>query len=394
MKVTRIVQVKKILIASQLFTALIMLVITSILVTTNGYAANVQIAVGRAELSSSSARKEALHEAFRTAIEQAVGVQVESETIVENAITLKDKIYAHAQGFVENWEIMSERTEDGWLVLEVKAWVKAGRLNKALFLNGIDVEKVYDWVGNPRIIVIVEEYIDGQPAQMRIAQTELEEMLQSKNLTVLGSDQLEKIKKRDSKLSIEGPEDAKILGNRLGAEIVIIGKSLANFSREITISTFTQYFYSAYLQINAYNTSTGEILLASHYKNDKSADLSALGKYDAAVNAIKNCIAYAKTDVIYKIVGNWYDSFYKPTNYQIFVENVDYNNLQELKQQLYSFNNCRDLVIRSFEGSIAEINLKYEGVKSQLINDLSGLKIPLTVVRENQNRIFVRFVEK
>ena len=90
-------------------------------------ASHVEIAIGSANLTSSSAKKEALHSALRIAIEQAVGIQISSETIVDNASVLKDKIYTYAEGFVEKWEILNETKDDQTLILEVKAWVKEGR---------------------------------------------------------------------------------------------------------------------------------------------------------------------------------------------------------------------------------------------------------------------------
>ena len=357
-------------------------------------ASQIQLVTGTASLSSSSPKKEALHAAFRTAVEQAVGVQIVSETKVENTVILKDKIYAYAEGFVEKWEILSERADNELFVLEVKAWVKEGRLNKALFLNGIDVQKVYDWVGNPRIVVIVQEYIDGEPSQISIAQTEIEEIFKNKGVTVLGAEQIENIKKRDAELVFDSPEQAKILGNRLGAEIVVAGKCLSNFSREVKIGDYTQHFYSTYLQIKAYNTSTGEILLSSHYRNDKKPDLIALGRFDAAMNAIKNCIQSAKTDIAFKIVSNWYDSFTKPTVVQLLIHDITYEKLQELNQQLYALANCRDLFLRSFEHNVAEIEIKYEGMKSEFVSKLLDVDLPLSIERETQNRIFLKLKGK
>ncbi|HID29939.1 MAG TPA: hypothetical protein EYP19_08040, partial [Desulfobacterales bacterium] len=245
-----------------LYALVVLLLLSLCLSSKRCVASQIQLVTGTASLSSSSPKKEALHAAFRTAIEKAVGVQVISETEVENTVVLRDKIYAYAEGFVEKWEVLNERTDNELFVLEVKAWVKEGRLNKALFLNGIDVQKVYDWVGNPRIVVIVQEYIDGEPSQISIAQTEIEEIFKNKGVTVLGAEQIENIKKRDAELVFDSPEQAKILGNRLGAEIVVAGKCLSNFSREVKIGDYTQHFYSTYLQIKAYNTSTGEILLS------------------------------------------------------------------------------------------------------------------------------------
>jgi len=240
----------------------------------------------------------------------------------------------------------------------------------------------------------VEEYIDGQPSQINMAQTELEEIFKNKGITVLGAEQIENIKKRDAKLVFDSPEQAKILGSRLGAEVVVAGKCLSNFSRELKIGDYTQYFYSTYLQIKAYNTSTGEILLSSHYRNDKKADLSALGRFDAAMNATKNCIQSAKTDIAFKIVSNWYDSFTKPAIVQLFIQDITYEKLQGLNLQLYALANCRDLFLRSFEHNIAEIEIKYEGMKSELVNKLLNMDLPLTIERETQNRIFLKLMAK
>lgn len=357
--------------------------------TKTTFASQVEIAIGSANLTSSSAKKEALHSALRIAVEQAVGIQISSETIVDNASVLKDKIYTHAEGFVEKWEILNETREDQTLILEVKAWVKEGRLNKALFLNGIDVRKMYEWVGHPRIVIIVRDYIDGKAAKINISQSELEEIFKSKGLTVLNANQIKNINKRDIAFLFKDPKKAKTMGASLGAEIVVTGKCMSNFSRKIQIGKFTQHFYSAFLQIQAYNTSTGEILLSSNYKNERK-DLSALGPYDAATNAISNCIDSAKSDILFKIVSTWYDSFSKPRSYQLFIQNINYEKLQALEIQLYSLNNFRDLQIRRFEQNLAEIEIRYEGIKSSFVNDLLNIEIPLMITRESQNRIFLK----
>jgi hypothetical protein len=129
--------------------------------------------------------------------------------------------------------------------------------------------------------------------------------------------------------------------------------------------------------------------LSSNYKNERK-DLSALGPFDAARNAINNCIDSAKSDILFKIVNNWYDSFSKPRSYQLFIQNINYEKLQALEIQLYSLNNFRDLQIRRFEQNLAEIEIRYEGIKSSFVNDLLNVEIPLTITRESQNRIFLK----
>lgn len=348
---------------------------------------NVVVATGEAPLSLTNPKKKALHEAFRSAIEHEVGVNVSSESISKNFQILDDNIYAHSEGFIEKWEVLSEKKTAHSMILKIKAWVQEGRLNKRLFLNGLDVKKIYSWIGEPRVLILMQEFIDGKPSQMGIAQTEIENVFMEKGINVFHGMQLEKIKQRDKELSFKDPQKAVILGQRLGVEMVVSGKCVANFSRAIKIGSFTQNFYSANTHIRAYSTSTGELLLSANYGNKKSADLSALGKSDAAVIAIKNTINSSKFDILFKIVRNWYDGFSEPSAYYIIVENVDYEQLEALKIRFKDLSGVTKLTLRSFSNSVAELEIKYEGEPDGLIGEIIRAKMPYKITGKEQNRI-------
>jgi len=330
-----------------------------------------------------------LQDAFRTAIENAVGVQVSSNTIVKNAQILVDEIYTYSEGFIEDYEITNETTMADSLELEVKAWVQEGRLNKALFLNGLDVTKIYSWIGEPRVLIVMQEYIDGKPSTLQLTQTKLEGTFLEKGIKIFHERQLNRIKLRDKQLAFDDVQQAVTLGQRLGAEIVLSGKCQANFSREVQIGQFKMIFYSANLHIRAYNTSTGEILLSANYAVDKKVDTSAMGKFDAATNAITSTINASKTNILYKIVRNWYDAFSKPAIYQVIVKNIDYNRLAELKLKLRTFEGVRKVFERSYFNRLAQLEINYEGLQDQLANDLLNSKLPFQIIGKEQNRIIL-----
>jgi hypothetical protein len=48
------------------------------------------------------ARDQAIQDALRKAVEQAVGTLVSSETMVQNFQTLNDKIYTQTQGYIQS----------------------------------------------------------------------------------------------------------------------------------------------------------------------------------------------------------------------------------------------------------------------------------------------------
>src|SRR5262245_58225033 len=62
-----------------------------------------------------TAHDKAIEDALRRAVEQAVGTMVESETATQNYELLSDKIYSRSQGYVKNYDVLSENTEGNLL---------------------------------------------------------------------------------------------------------------------------------------------------------------------------------------------------------------------------------------------------------------------------------------
>ena len=147
------------------------------------------VVTGTASVSAGDYKKEALKNAMHNAVEKAVGVQVKSDTLVKDFQLVNDRILAHADGYVKKWEVQNESETSSAYQVTIKAWVGKGTLNKDLFMNGIDVSLIYDWIGKPRVMVVVPDIVDGKEAPTTFAQTEIESLFKSKGITVLSSDQ-------------------------------------------------------------------------------------------------------------------------------------------------------------------------------------------------------------
>jgi hypothetical protein len=355
------------------------------------FADSEDVVTGRAAVSAPNARKAALQAAFREAIENNVGVQVSSETLVKKANILVDEIYTYAEGYIASWDILEETVSDSQLVLRVRVTVRDGRLNKALFLNGLNVHKVYAWVGEPRVLILSRETIDGQSTDLPYVQSALEEAFLEKGIQVVHSEQLKFLQQRDQDLSGDEPKAAMALGKRLGTEIVVTATAQANFSRAIPISNYTLNFYTADLVVRAYNTATGTILHSGRYRLPKNEDTSAMGKRDAAGNAIRRTVATAGPEILFKIVSTWYDSFSRPANYQVVINNLSYSQLTEIKIYLSSLAGMRKVIERSYSGRTGELDLRYEGIGESLIQDIMASGKPLTIERKEQNRVILKY---
>ena len=55
----------------------------------------------------------ALQNAFSQAIEQAVGVLVDAETVVKNDQLIRDEVLTYSRGYVEKYEVVKRWQEDG-----------------------------------------------------------------------------------------------------------------------------------------------------------------------------------------------------------------------------------------------------------------------------------------
>jgi len=111
--------------------------------------------VGRAEIVGSNrdaARNLALTNAFREAVQQGVGVWVQSQTEVKDAALVQDQILTRAQGYVTDHEIVKEKVEDNILALTIKA-------NVAVDQIGADIKSLVGRVslsmGNPSITFVL-----------------------------------------------------------------------------------------------------------------------------------------------------------------------------------------------------------------------------------------------
>jgi hypothetical protein len=73
---------------------------------------------------SGNSSDEALKDAFREAVRRAVGAYVDEETRVENDEVIKDQVLTHSKGFIDSYEKLSEKSEDGVTHVTIRAVVK------------------------------------------------------------------------------------------------------------------------------------------------------------------------------------------------------------------------------------------------------------------------------
>ena len=84
--------------------------------------------------NTGSARNQALKNALRQAVEQGVGVFIDSNTLTQNYELVKDEIFSTSEGYVSNYEVLSEGAASDGTVFDVtlSVEVEEGRIKDKL----------------------------------------------------------------------------------------------------------------------------------------------------------------------------------------------------------------------------------------------------------------------
>ena len=124
-------------------------------------------------------RDSAMRDAARMAVEQVAGMYINSNTVVSNTSVEMDEILSHAQGYVQNIQVISESMNGG--EYRVRASVDVNTDPNSAFMKRMDaVMRLSD----PRIGVVIlsddadlDHSFDGLPGHDTILETALNERL-------------------------------------------------------------------------------------------------------------------------------------------------------------------------------------------------------------------------
>lgn len=77
-------------------------------------------------------KEQALKDAYRDAVERAVGLYIDAETLVCNDAVIKDEILTHSNAYIETFEVVDESHENGLFKVRILATVKAREMSERI----------------------------------------------------------------------------------------------------------------------------------------------------------------------------------------------------------------------------------------------------------------------
>jgi len=168
------------------------------------------------------AREEALRNAFRRAVEQVVGVAIESRTVVKDSELLNDKIFSRSQGFIKTYRILGEKAEGDAYRIAVLASVSRYKLEQGLDDAGLLIKSI----GKPRVaVVVMEQNVEGHSAPGGVVETYLLSSFGKRGYALVDRQAMLAVEREAAKGQGDHTDAVVRAAAAGGAEVVIIGQA-------------------------------------------------------------------------------------------------------------------------------------------------------------------------
>jgi hypothetical protein len=356
----------------------------------------IQEATGQAAIVKGDelkAKDEAIKNALRTAVEQAAGVLITSDTVTLNSQLVRDRVYSKSSGYVKNHSVVSQKAEKGVLTVVVKAEVLTSQLDK-------DLESVRDLVkkiSHSRLLIVTQEQaIDNKGIVQR------SEILSAKLVSAFRNDgwkiKDEKSTVFDGAMKVSsgvgtGQLDAKEIGRKSDVDYILYGsinmRFLAptpgsGFVPEVDSLTGKQliFFVVGDYELSIFETRTGTNLGKTANKmafkaggGDFIKEAAKFSKgYEESANVLSGMEAprivnELRTHVIEFIRNRDVNGY----ELDVVVKGLsDFAAAQDFKKALAAMKDVKEVRSRDFKGGVAQYEVSFLGNAEDFSNAIGS----------------------
>jgi hypothetical protein len=350
------------------------------------------------------ARDQAIQDALRKAVEQAVGIMVSSETMVQNFQTLNDKIYTQTQGYIQNYRVLSETPGPNVHQVTIQASVAIGNLEKDLQALGF----LLGQVGKPRIMILVAEQQIGQQyynywwgthrgtqADLNVAENTIMDRFREKGFDIVDPQaQAGNIKVPPAYQVVElSNQNAITLGKQVDAEIVIVGKALARSVGSIAGTAMKSI--QANVSMRAIQIDNARVL-SSGTENSAAVHIDEV---TAGSDAIKKASVKMSDKMMDDILKNFQKRVGASTTVQLTVTGLaGADDVRKFKTSvLGQVRGVEGIHERSFAENVVKMDVDIKGSAQTLTQEISRKTFPdfnVRVVRSSWNTLEVQVSPK
>lgn len=305
-------------------------------------------------------KEQSLMAAKKAAVEKAVGVYLSGQILVQKSQLIDEQIYSRTGGYIRSWRVISEGLDkDGLYHTKITAEVKLGDVKKDIDALGLLIKSKR--VGNPRIIVVISEQIDGKPADSATAETVFMNVLLDKGYKVVAKEKIKEILDKENEDPYDNPKALTKYGKQLDSEILIVGKASSQYNASSVLEQAGMISYVSQLSVKVLSNSTNEVLLA---ESDKGALPDATKEA-----AVKSSLGELSKKVAQIIIPKIAEKLSESYTIVLKVKNIkDLNQIEKLRKDILYMGGVNSIMLRSFDEGKAEYELELGNADVNIIS--------------------------
>lgn len=335
------------------------------------------------------ARDNAIQDALRKAVEQAVGTMVSSETLVENFQVVRDNIYNKSQGYVKEYKIVKESPGKDLYTVTIMATVSTDNLKNDLGALGLLIARA----GKPRTLFMIAEQnvgqeillywwsywgkggaaFAGQSVEMAVSETVLKEEFLNRGFNVIDISAVTGKFEISNAYRVADLTDtgAREIGRKMGAEIIIKGKALAKEGPRTAGSSVGSYL--ADITLTAVRVDNGQVLASVR----GNAAARHVAQHVGGNQAIENASRQVADKLVEQITAKWTAEMSGGQLIQLTIRGLSgMKDLVKIKEFLKTkVRGVQNVIQRSFERGEAVLEVDAKSTAQQIGDELASKPI-------------------
>jgi hypothetical protein len=342
-------------------------------------------AVGQAAIAGDviAAKEQAKDDAMRNCVQQVASTIVTASTETDQAQLLSDKVFSHSVGYIKKFQVLDDRQDGNTWVTKLRCEVSEAKLDEDLMAFGI----AYRREGMPRVFVLIAEQAinatqatgwwqgGGNTADLRVMENAFMDRMEKSGFTFIDPEVLQGKVKLEAIGADPNLQQAREIGVKTGAEIVIVGRAIAKPLGEMQLDNGTFYSAVANVSARAVRTDTGEVLASAEFTGTAGRGFE---QTTAGRNAFSDAGRQLARDLFAKIGQKWAKAQSGARRIALTVKGVDdYSRLAQFKNTLsQSVRGVKDVQERSMGDGRADLDVMVTGRSSDLATELATKKFP------------------
>ncbi len=326
-----------------------------------------------------AARKAAILNAQKNAIEEVVGAYIEStfsqtqREAVNNELNsfyarVEDRLRTKSSGYIQSQKVLGEGQEKK--AYYVKLWAKV-----STYSIGSELDKLKSALkdaGNPKVMLVLDETfldVDGELVSVERPSitSVLEDLLLRQGFELIAKDQFEKLRREEikafSRILGDDKEIAKV-ASKYGAEVGVVGtctiKEIGKAGSKLQVS--------ALINLRAVNASTAQIM----------ASIETIGKGTgkhmdlARVSATRDAAPEVMEKLIRSMVQTWQKQSEEGKRFRIVLVKAEHYNrvARPFIKKMKALTEIVQVKELSYGGGRLELEVIFKGSKSELLDGI------------------------